>query len=418
MKVSKFLLVLLCAVFSHSAAKCAKGGVIRRFDKNYIKGFEESFTLKGKELTCSIPTSINGTVIIHLEQKGFSIYFDPVHDGGAQPSKYLLSNVSINTININQTGDITIVQDFSTDKIDSLIVNCIPSATVSFENLNVSNIDFIFKENDAISITNSNISHSASLEGYASTLRISGGEYSNISCIVGCKSVTLNDVSIKVSGSIKNAELVSLSHIHGKDIIDIDNVRNITLGSPGLENLNFPIYNIDIRPAQYLNYGTQIKILKELAEHFKDVPDYHEKYDVQYNQMVDSVEHNHITSFLKRNWNNYGYEPHLVFRNSALLMMFFFFFNLFLYPKILYKGYPIDEFILANAVVRKRKGFKVRMLNVAYCFIYTGFIFWGLKLSPEKIRVSRLGYSIYLIFQYLVGLVCLAYIANIIITKT
>jgi hypothetical protein len=46
--------------------------------------------------------------------------------------------------------------------------------------------------------------------------------------------------------------------------------------------LNFPIYGIDIHPSPNLNYPITLKIYKELADYFKDIPEDLEKFDVKY----------------------------------------------------------------------------------------------------------------------------------------
>jgi hypothetical protein len=50
-------------------------------------------------------------------------------------------------------------------------------------------------------------------------------------------------------------------------------------------------------------------------------------------------------------------------------------------------------------------------------FLYTTFVFWGLKLDLKELEIKKPLYMTILIGQYITGLVCLAYIANYIISK-
>lgn len=87
---------------------------------------------------------------------------------------------------------------------------------------------------------------------------------------------------------------------------------------------------------------------------------------------------------------------------------------------VLYNGYVIDEFITADQRVTEKYEdslLKQYFFRTIYCFIYTGYIFWGIKLKLENIKLSNVSLALWIIFQYIVGIICLAYIANIIITR-
>ena len=60
---------------------------------------------------------------------------------------------------------------------------------------------------------------------------------------------------------------------------------------------------------------------------------------------------------------------------------------------------------------------KTYFMKSFYCLIYTTYIFWGVQLSINKIKFVRFALLLLVIVQYLVGLVCLSYIINMIITK-
>ncbi|PSL48282.1 hypothetical protein CLV51_1021149 [Chitinophaga niastensis] len=100
-------------------------------------------------------------------------------------------------------------------------------------------------------------------------------------------------------------------------------------------------------------------------------------------------------------------------------MLFCFVINLCLYPKIIYEGYNLEQFKDAEEelVGSQRNARRKKVSKFLNCLMFTGFIFWGLKLDPEKIRVANLPLSFWIILQYIIGLICLGYIANVIIAK-
>jgi len=54
---------------------------------------------------------------------------------------------------------------------------------------------------------------------------------------------------------------------------------------------------------------------------------------------------------------------------------------------------------------------------MAGVLLYTAFIFWGLKLDVKELVIKKWWAIILIVFEYSIGVVCLAYIANFIITK-
>jgi hypothetical protein len=55
-------------------------------------------------------------------------------------------------------------------------------------------------------------------------------------------------------------------------------------------------------------------------------------------------------------------------------------------------------------------------MRAIYCLIYTSYLFWGLKLDFGKLKLANIPRAMLVIFQYLIGIICLAYLANYIIS--
>ena len=132
---------------------------------------------------------------------------------------------------------------------------------------------------------------------------------------------------------------------------------------------------------------------------------------------------NQIANFIQKNWWDYGYDKARVIWWTIGLLLFFFILNSVIFDYLLNEVYTIDQIKEVN---RKQKFILFRLYSVQYKFdyhytrfwlpfYYTCLIFFGLRMSVEKFKFSKnLGVA-YLFIQYVMGLVCLAYIANFII---
>ena len=132
-----------------------------------------------------------------------------------------------------------------------------------------------------------------------------------------------------------------------------------------------------------------------------------------------------VKNWLDGNWWYYGYEKQNTILNSFAIYGLFFLINLGLYKKLLHRTYTVEQLSEIDKDQNHQRStskinepvYKTYIRNAVYCLIYTGFIFWGLKFSYEKLKLKNLGLSLLLIFEYTSGIVCLAYIANYILSR-
>ncbi|MFT3701300.1 MAG: hypothetical protein QM802_02975 [Agriterribacter sp.] len=125
-------------------------------------------------------------------------------------------------------------------------------------------------------------------------------------------------------------------------------------------------------------------------------------------------------NWLNHNWWDYSYGKHLIFRNSFILFLIAFIGNLLVFGKIVTETYKLDKVHEAYEASKKKfrtKPIKRSLRNSAYCLLFTCYIFWGWKLEFDKLKVEHLRLAFWVILQYLVGIVCLAYLAGYIISK-
>lgn len=74
---------------------------------------------------------------------------------------------------------------------------------------------------------------------------------------------------------------------------------------------------------------------------------------------------------------------------------------------------------LADRISRNRRNRRwlYYIARIPAIFIYTSYVFWGLKLDLKEVEIRKPVFFAILIIEYLMGLICIAYIANYIISK-
>jgi hypothetical protein len=116
-------------------------------------------------------------------------------------------------------------------------------------------------------------------------------------------------------------------------------------------------------------------------------------------------------------WNNYDQDKMQVINATLELFTCVFLINALLFNRII-NIYEIDEISKAR---EKSYDINNRFRRLSYklclCLIYSGYIFWGLRLDFSKLKINNLWFVSWIISQYVLGLISLGYIANIIITK-
>lgn len=123
-----------------------------------------------------------------------------------------------------------------------------------------------------------------------------------------------------------------------------------------------------------------------------------------------------VLNFLDNWWWGYGYDKELIFKNSCIIMLIAFFLNLLCFRRLLFETYTLDEFraFYSRKILNKTGG---QGYYVLYCFLYTMFIFWTLRLSFEKLKLDNLYLTFLIMFEYLAGIICLAYIAGYVVSR-
>ncbi|KXX70936.1 pentapeptide repeat-containing protein [Flammeovirga sp. SJP92] len=134
---------------------------------------------------------------------------------------------------------------------------------------------------------------------------------------------------------------------------------------------------------------------------------------------------NNTLNFLDKYWWDYGYNKTLVFRNTLVIFFLFHVINIF---AIYFHRYSYETH--KKAVIHYKSIIEIYniesiqyLLDSEYWFIrkiyhpflYTAFIFFGLKLDFKAINYRNVPFTLLIYIEYSVGLICLAYLANTII---
>ncbi|HWK07389.1 MAG TPA: hypothetical protein VNS58_27340 [Puia sp.] len=141
-------------------------------------------------------------------------------------------------------------------------------------------------------------------------------------------------------------------------------------------------------------------------------------------QKLDIEYHNYqggIFNVFSKYWWNYGYSKWLIFIWSAILVLIFSAFNYAWFPQIS-KSYSIPsiERLYTNNFSQSEGDAEVIEPNYGLkpflaCTIYTFIIFFGIKLDVVKIVFKNINYALFVLFQFLLGLVCTGFIIHLII---
>jgi hypothetical protein len=109
-------------------------------------------------------------------------------------------------------------------------------------------------------------------------------------------------------------------------------------------------------------------------------------------------------------WWNFGYDKEYIFVWVIGLVFFFSVINIFALDFMNGSVYPVDNIPADTSEMRVGK-------RVWYSLLYTSNIFFRLSLDAKGIRLERLLATIYLFVIYLMGIVCLGYMANFVLQK-
>ncbi|UZR99986.1 pentapeptide repeat-containing protein [Chondrinema litorale] len=133
---------------------------------------------------------------------------------------------------------------------------------------------------------------------------------------------------------------------------------------------------------------------------------------------------NHLTNFIQKHWWDYGYNKAKIFWWTFIFVAVFSLINWFLFDEMnegvyeisyVFRPYKNKEKYLWVKWNYTQYKFNISLQQVIPAIIYTSLIFFGFRMSVEHVNYKNKAGVAYVYFQFVLGLVCLAYIANFII---
>ncbi len=192
----------------------------------------------------------------------------------------------------------------------------------------------------------------------------------------------------------------------------------VFLNDIDVSQFKFPLSGVNVFVDTAQPYSAKLKIYSQLMELYKDVPESYERYDIAKRHLINQHEGSWIEDFVLKNWNNYGYSRWLIFRNSFFLLALAVFLNYMCYSRLIRNGFVSRELTIVDYKLKRKYGrnFIYHIIKIYYCAIYTSLIFWGFKLDFDKIKLRKIELAVLTLVQYVVGIICLGFIAHIIAT--
>ena len=206
---------------------------------------------------------------------------------------------------------------------------------------------------------------------------------------------------------------------------------------------NFRVYKPnDFKVKHHLNpenlnqtfvYEKLTNVYEGLLKNFKDhgyLVSYEtldkEYQEFKFTENPDDLYVGKLLNFINKYWNDYGYDKTRIWLITLLSFIFFAVINWFRFPHLITKVYSIaalKEIFLKYKTHHeyKAKHSKYPSINVRMPLLavyYTALIFFGFKLNIEKLNFRQPVSVFYIFLQFTIGLICLAYLANFVISST
>jgi hypothetical protein len=233
--------------------------------------------------------------------------------------------------------------------------------------------------------------------------------------------VEFGDTVLPREMSFYNLDLTELKGAIDLTRADTANgICHIDLVNTDLSKIKFNLRNFEIAFPPHYDDNSKENFYLNLLNKFRSegAEENVELADIQYKRFKYSRDHSAFLNFIDENWWNYGYRKSLIIRNSLLLFLFFYIINMLLYRVLVFDVYKMDNLARQYAQTKSIKNLLNRAIRLAVDgLLYTTFIFWNLRLEWKEIRTRHYWLVLYVILQYIVGLVCLSYLANLILTK-
>lgn len=179
---------------------------------------------------------------------------------------------------------------------------------------------------------------------------------------------------------------------------------------------NYQYFNLifdDFKHNIHITGDEKTALFEGVLKNFKDRGQL-ESYrllDIEYQKYKWGRPYFHWLWWVPHYWWNYGYTKELVFFWVFIFVLAFTTINFFYLKYLNNKVYKMD-FIPSRPTYNFR-----RRTRLWLAFLYTCSIFFRFSLNYGRLKFNKIGSVIYILLIYILGLICIAYMANFIIQK-
>jgi hypothetical protein len=221
------------------------------------------------------------------------------------------------------------------------------------------------------------------------------------------------------------SKICNLDNTPNDPALELERVMKIRQTDLDLIKLKYDRFSFHVDSTQCPQHRIWLyqKVLKHMEENKMTA-----QYDVYkqiYADLKDSINHKPLTNKINRLWWNKGQNRTRVVYHCGYVLMLFYIFNLLNMHYLKNVYYPLtfrNYFDKRMRVLRRdRTNYPLSMLFFILGYLwgtlwYTIFVFFGLKLNMDDIKLGHILLP-YLLVQYLIGLIFLAYIISFIIIR-
>jgi len=258
---------------------------------------------------------------------------------------------------------------------------------------------------------------------------------------IGCINIGETEISgtfsIPIDSTLSTIRLQNIDFKSEKSTLDFTTIRRSNNSSPIALSLSYmgdgmSHLKLDYEYFELLFENSKLwekeKVYKQLLdEQLKDGFTFgYEKLDKEYSKFKftkDGSVLGEIQNWIAATWWDYGYDKFKVIKNSLKIFLLFILINLLIYPLLCEVYCPQkfndlrDRLTLRWAHPTGKVGWKLRLATIPGVIVYTAYIFWGLKLDLKEIELKKPAVYMLIMFEYVTGLICIAYVANYVFSK-
>lgn len=244
----------------------------------------------------------------------------------------------------------------------------------------------------------------------------------------------LSKLDLARNGSINFTNLIHLENNKRHPSLELE--RTINLREVDLDRIILPYDRFSFHVDSSQSYQHRIWIYQKLIKGLnkEGLIAQHQKYTADYTELLDQINRRPITNWISKMWWSKGRDKGRVIFWGVGCFIVFFVFNFALIKVLPLVYYPVNfKGYFKEKSLRYQLGCSGNVFNIfnwrfssGFCltwyyiwgvFWYTVFIFLGLRLNLEVLKFRSLWLVSYIIVQYTLGLIFVAYIVSFVIIR-